>query len=170
MTDYEDYKIGINDHIIQVRGMNENQHIIEQMMRQATSSIEIISRLLDPPVYDQPGFIEAVRNFVTHNRRVLLRIIVFDPVTIVRNGHGLVNLATYLSSFIQIRKMDYEYRQYNQGLFVADKTAYVHKSSANRYDAIANFNDRRESYFLLKDFEIMWESSSVDPNLRRMRV
>jgi len=94
----------------------------------------------------------------------------FDPENIVRNGHRLVEFAGSVSSFIELRKAGREFHSYNECLLLADSVAYIHRLNGERFEATANFNDRRQSKFYMDDFEIMWASSLPDPNLKRLSI
>lgn len=170
MPELNEYKLGVSDTLLELETCEENRQVALSMAQQGRRTIEIISRLLDPPIYNTTEFIEAIRQFVTGSRNPVLRIIVFDPDTIVRNGHRLVELAGSLSSFIEIRKVGHEYDQYGQSLMVVDGTAYLHRISTDRFEATACFNDRRQATYYQKEFDTMWETARTDPNLRRMSL
>ena len=167
---FEDYKIGYNNKLLQLKSFDENRTLATILVQQASRTLEIISRLLDPKIFNDPEFIEAVRKMVTQNRMTKIRIIVFDPETIVRNGHRLVDLANTLSSFIEIRKGGRDYHDFNRCLLLVDDTAFIHRINGERFEATANFNDRRQSKFYKDEFETMWETSLPDPNLRRIAL
>lgn len=169
-AEFSDYSIGKDDDLIQLESWGENRDLATVMVQQARRSLEIISRLLDPPVFNSPEFIEAVRGMVTGNRFPKIRIIVFDPDTIVRNGHRLVEMAGQLSSFIEIRRASREFHSYNECLLLTDDIAFIHRINGERYEATANFNDMRQSKYYKKEFETMWEPAKSDPNLRRMSL
>jgi hypothetical protein len=168
MNNIDDYKIGINSELLQLASFEENRALATFMVQQATRTLDIASRLLDPPIFNSPEFIEAVRSFVTKNSKAKVRIIVHDPATIVKLGHRLVNLASHLSSLIEIRKAGNEHKYYSECLLVADDTAFLHRLNGERFEATANFNDRRQSKYYLDGFNSMWDASVSDPNLRRM--
>lgn len=170
MTDFNQYKIGVNNKLLQLESFEENRQLATIMVQQARYTLDIISRLLDPLIFNSPEFIEAVRQMVTGNRQPKIRIIVFDPEAIVRNGHRLVDLAGSLSSFIEMRKASREFHSYNECLLLADNTAYLHRINGERFEATANFNDRRQVKFFIDDFENMWSSAVPDPNLRRLSI
>lgn len=170
MPELSEYKLGVSDKLLELETCEENRQVALAMAQQARRTIEIISRLLDPPIYNTTEFIEAIRQFVTGSRNPALRIIVFDPDTIVRNGHRLVELAGSLSSFIEIRKVGHEFDQYSQSLIIVDGTAYLHRISMDRFEATACFNDRRQARYYRKEFDTMWETAQSDPNLRRMSL
>lgn len=169
-ADFNQYQVGRDEELIQLKSWDENRVLATIMVQQASRSLNIISRLLDPPVFNSPEFIEAVRGMVTGNRSPKIRIIVFDPDTIVRNGHQLVELAGHLSSFIEIRKASHQFNYYNECLLMVDDTAFLHRLNGERFEATANFNDRRQCYYYKQEFEPMWEAAKPDPNLRRMRI
>lgn len=170
MQNIDNYKLGVTSEIIALEEREDNRLAVTNMAQQCSRTLEIISRLLDPPIFDSTDFIDAVRQIIVKNRKPMIRVIVLDPDTIVKHGHRLVNLAGDMSSFIEIRKAHYEHRDYNESLMIADGIGYVHRNNAERYDANVNFNDRRESKHLLKEFEEMWEMATQDPNLRRMTI
>ena len=168
--EYSDYKLGIDSKLLQLESCDENREIATYMAQQASQTIDVISRLLDPPIFNSPDFIEAVKKLVTKSRKARVRIIVFDPVTIVRNGHRLVDLAGSLSSFIEIKNASHQYQHYSECLMIVDETAFLHRLNWDRYEATANFYDRRQSKYYQKEFEPMWETSLTDPNLRRISL
>lgn len=170
MAKFDSYKIGVNSELLQLESFYENRVLATFFAQQATRTLDIASRLLDPPIFNSPEFIEAVRYFVTKNRMPKVRIIVHDPPTIVKLGHRLVELAGDLSSLIEIRKAGPEHKYYSECLLVADDTAFLHRLNGERSEATANFNDRRQSKYYLDDFNKMWDASVTDPNLRRINL
>jgi len=170
MNNFDDYKLGVTGKIIEIENSEDNRLAATCMAQQCTRTLDIISRLLDPPIFNTTGFIEAIRQLVIRYRYTKIRVIVFDPETIVRNGHRLVDLAGSLSSFIEIRKASQQYQDYNESLLIADSVGYIHRKHAERYEATINFNDRRQSQHLQKGFDEMWESAIPDPNLRRVNL
>jgi hypothetical protein len=170
MPNFDDYKIGVNDDLLQLASCDENRQLATFMVQQCRRTLEIISRLLDPLIFNSPEFIEAVRQMVITNSQPRIRIIVFDPETIVRNGHRLVELSGLLSSFIEMRKASKEFYYYNECLLLADNCAYMHRINAERFEATANFNDKRQSKLYADEFETMWTSGLIDTNLRRLSL
>lgn len=170
MHDFAKYRIGVDQEPIQLATGEENRLVTTCMAQQCTRFLDIISRQLDPPILNAPEFIGALRQLIIKKRRPQIRIIVFEPETIVRNGHHVLDLAAHYSSFIEMRKASNEFHGYNEFLLVADETAFVHRNNASRYEATANFNDRRQSKFYLDNFVTMWNLGSPDQNLRPLKL
>ena len=170
MYKFEKYQLGISNDEVAISSSDEHHLSATMMAQQCSRDISIISRELDPQVYNLPLFADAVKNMLLANRRAKVRIIVFESRVIVRRGHLLLNLATHLPSFIEFRKPGNEYNNFNESLFVADNTGYIHRTSAERFDGSINFYDKRKSKILMDVFEEMWGRSDPDPNLRNMSL
>ena len=170
MIKFENYKLGENDELVEVTTSEEHRTAAIMMLQQAHHSIDIVSRELDPLVYDTPQFAEAARHLILTGVRPRIRVIVSSPETIVRRGHRLVETAMNLTSFFDLRKAGEEHKNFNISLFVVDATGYIRRLSSERYEGTLNFNDRRESQLLMNEFEEMWAKAVPDINLRRLSL
>lgn len=162
--------MGETGELVSVKTGDDHRLASFMMASQTKRTLDIISRLLDPPVYDTDEFVDAVKRLVLSNNRAQIRIVVFEPQTIVHHGHRLVDLALNLTSFIEFRKPNTEYNSFNESLFIADATGYIHRNSAERYEGTLNFNDQRLSKILTDKFEEIWGKSTPDPNLKRVHL
>ncbi len=171
MIDFADYTLGkTTDDAVNITTREENAAAALELVKQAKQKLAIISQELDPHVYDQPDFLEALRKLAIRNRNVEIRIIVFEPELIVRRGHKLIDLATKITSYIEMRKVSEKYKTFNESLLVADRVGYLYRESTERYKGKVNFNSRRESKHLLDVFNEMWETAKPDANLRRVLI
>ena len=122
MQTFQDYELGRHDEVVRINTREENQLAVSRMVEQCKISIDIISRELDPDLFDRIEFVDAVKKMVLDNSRARVRVLVFEPKKIVSRGHRLVNLARTLSSYIDIRKPTEEHMDFNEMLFIADGT------------------------------------------------
>jgi len=162
--------LGQTEGELQIETSEDNRLAITCLTRQSSRTIDIISRRLDPGIYDTTDFIDAIRQFALKNHHSRVRILVYEPEKIARRGHRLINVAASLSSFFHIRTPGMEFKDFNESLFVADKTAYVHRLFSERYEASVNFNDKRMAHSLVNQFEEMWEKATPDSSLRRFHL
>src|SRR5690606_9485968 len=153
---------------IPISTVDHHRDAAVRMVRQARYAIEIVSRLLDPLVYDTPDFIDAVTKLVLNNRRARVRILVCDPLAVVRQGHRLPQLAGTLSSFFELRRLGPEHIDFNGSILVADEVGCIVRNSAERYEGTVNFHNPPLAKSLLETFAEMWGRSVLDPNFRRM--
>ena len=171
MHNFADYKLGeSSDEVLKIETRQENADATLELVKQCKLKLAIISKELDPYVYDQLDFVEALKNLAISGRNVEIRILVFEPELIVRRGHKVLDLAGKISSYIELLKPSPEYKSFNETVLIADETGYLFRENADRYKGKVNFNSRRESKCMLEVFNDMWETAKPDPNLRRMHI
>jgi len=140
------------------------------MARQAARSIEIVSRQLDPQMYDDDDFCQAVSRLVTGSKRARVRVLLRQIEPVVKGGHRLINLAQRLSSFIELRVPAPEYDDYNGAFLIVDGAGIIERKLSDRFEATVNFNDPRTAQELSRHFEEMWQTATPDMNLRRSHL
>jgi len=170
MQTFEDCDLGVTEDEFSVDLREENRLAVTRMAQQCKTSIEIISRELDPDLFDTTEFIEAVKIMISNNHRSLVRILVFNPKRLVSRRHRLLDLARTLTSNIDIRVPSYEHMNFNAMIFISDATGYLHRNYPGRFEASVNFNDKRTSRNFRKEFNEMWDKASQDSNLRKLAI
>ena len=170
MNIFSNHQLGESGDPIPIETAEQHRIAATLMAQQARLYIDIVSHELDPQVYDTPEFVDSIKRLVLKNRHTRVRILIFQPNAVVGRGHRLLNVATTLSSFFELRKPGPEHKDWNGSVFIADETGYVQRFSALRFEGVANFNDKRQSKLLLQEFEEMWSKSQPDPNFRRVML
>lgn len=136
------------------------------MARQAARSIDITSRQLEPRMYDNADFSNAVSKLVVGSRRAKVRVLLRDTEPVIKQGHRLVSLARRLSSYIEFRIPAREFDDYNAAFLIVDAAGVVYRSHSDTFEATVSFNDPRKAQELGRQFEEMWQTAIQDPNLR----
>jgi hypothetical protein len=167
MNTFNRFKLGETEEEIDIAFSEENINATIKMATQANRTIDIISRKLDPVIYNTLEFVEAIKQLILKSSRSRIRILVFEPAQIVKRGHRVVDLAMNMSSYITINVPSLEHASFNEALLVADASGYIYRKESEHFEAKVNFNDQRTSRFLIHEFDKMWEKSRSDPNLRR---
>jgi len=98
METFENHRLGIDDEEIEISSSEEHHRAAVLMARQCRREVNIISRRLDPAIYNLPGFVDTLKATLLANRRARVRVIVFEPRIIVRRGHLLLDMQEYLPS------------------------------------------------------------------------
>jgi hypothetical protein len=137
------------------------------MVRQATRDIDIVSRHLDPQMYDNRDFCEAVRQMIVGSRRARVRVLIHYPDPVSKHGHRLVTLHQRLGSFIELRVPAREFDEFNAAFLIVDGIGVIYRTLSDRFDGTANFNDPHTARELSREFEEMWQTAVPDVNLRR---
>ncbi|MGK0297373.1 MAG: hypothetical protein ACI9XC_000976 [Gammaproteobacteria bacterium] len=167
MFKFEEYILAESDEDILIESSAESVLASLKMVQQAGRSLHIISRNLDPIIYNSQEFIESVKKMVLKSKNNRVQILVSNPESIIKRGHRLIDLSMILTSFIEIKVLGKEHESFNESLFVADQAGYIYRKDTGRYEGKLNFNDKRASRLLIHEFKNLWERSNTDPNLKR---
>lgn len=168
MPDLSTCTLGQTEEPLHLHTSAEHRAVVLSLASQATRTLCIHTRDLDPAVYDSAALNAAILQLVRNNRRAEVRILVQDSTRAVREGHGLVRLGQQLSSRIHFRVPGPDHRDFNEAFLVADVTGYVHRPLADQYTGVAVFKAPFEARRLLQYFDEVWERADSDPQLRRL--
>ena len=168
--DFSEYKLGEQDKVIHLDTMDDNRSAVTVIAQQCQRALHIQSYDLDPLIYDDADFIEAVRQIAVNNTRATVHILLEDSRKIVTSGHRIIELARKLTSFIEIRKINTDLKTISEAFLIGDETGLVYRKQAQRYEGFVNFNDRGRCRQLLADFRDSWEKAAPDPELRRLHL
>jgi hypothetical protein len=159
-----------SDALIEISGAEQLSAIALALAGQCSRSLAIVSRHLDPMIYDRPEFAAAVRQLVVTSRHAQVRMVIADAKTVVTRGHRLLELARQLPTFITIRKFGPAHESFNEAWLLADDQGYIRRRHADRHDGIACFRARRTTRELLRQFDEIWNTALPDPELRRLSL
>ena len=137
---------------------------------QARRSLLLHSSDLEPVIYDQPPFLEAVRSMVRGHRDSCLYILLQDGRSAVQNGHRIIELSRRLNSRIQIRRPPAEYLDFGETFLLADNSGYLQRPLYSRYEGTASFNNPGTTRRLKQYFMEVWEHSQPDVEMRRLHI
>ncbi len=148
----------------------ECQFAAFSLASQATKNIYIFSHDLEPRIYNQVPFLEAIKDLAISSSQTHIRILLQDNEKAQREGHRLVQLWRRLTSKIEIRRPHPDYINHPESFLVADETGYLHHRFYTSYEATVDFNSRLEAGKLSSFFNEVWEQSEPDSELRDLHI
>ncbi len=169
-SDNKNYKFKKGENDISLSSRDEVKIINIAMAQQTSRTIDIISRHLDPAIFDTPDFIDAIKNLSISSKFTKIRILINDSDPMTKNGHRLIDLIQQLTSSIEVRKISEEYKSYGEAFTLFDGKAVIYLRHSDRYEGLANFNRPRLATELYNFFNEVWEHSAPDENLRRLHL
>ena len=169
-SDFEHFALKDDSQTVVIDTSEECRLAALSMVRQAARGIDIVSRQLDPRMYDNREFCEAVNQLIVGSRRARVRALVRHTDAIIKRGHRLVTLLQRLSSFIEVRVPAREYDEYNAAFLIVDGVGVIHRTLSDRFDGTVSFNDPRMGRELTRQFEEMWQTAVPDASLRRSHL
>lgn len=165
-----DYRLGEHDVDLLVDTSGDCRDIALALAQQAARSLHILSASLDPPLYNNSAFADAVRTVATAHPNNRVKILVRDPDTLIKTGHRLVDLARRLSSYVEVRKLSEDYGAHREAFLVADGRGLLHRVKGARYDGVANFNAPSRGAELVDLFDEIWQRSQQFREFRQLHI
>jgi len=150
----------------------EVANLTAQMAGRVRRHLDIVSRSLEPAVYETKEFLEAAQRLVVSGRgRARVRILLLNPEALLARGdHRLVNLALRVSSYMEIRRPGPDHVEFNEAMLIADRMGVIHRKLSDRYEGIANFRNPQRAAHLSDSFESIWTHAEPDPHFRRLML
>jgi hypothetical protein len=167
MPDIDHLILGDTVETVSLDSSEDQRRAAIALVRQSRRSVDIFSRDLDKKIYDYRDFIEALQSLAVEHHG-LIRILVKDSDKAVKYGHRIITLSQRLTTFIEIRKVAEDYKEYNEAFLVADQTGLIHRRHADRFEGITRFRATKEARELLVFFNEVWRNSAPDTDLQRI--
>jgi hypothetical protein len=153
-----------------LNGLAENRLGSVAVAAMAKRELVLFSRDLEPLLYDQQDFIQAVQALAVRSRMSRIRIASIDPGPAIRAGHRLVTLAQRFSSYIEVRRASRDHENLTETFLVADDTALLYRPLATRYEGYYDLHAPMEARQKCKLFDDIWEQAEPDPEFRRLGI
>jgi hypothetical protein len=144
------------------------REVAVELVRQARHSVRIFSWDLEPDVFDQTVFLDAVKSFGTGSSQGEIRILLQNSDAVMKRGHRLVELGRRLTSKIFIRRPGPEQLDHAENFLLVDDCGYIHHPLRTRRDGVGNFNAPLEARRLQEFFDEAWSLAESDLEMRRL--
>lgn len=141
-----------------------------QVAASAQRLLAMYTQDLEPLVYDQPKFIEAVKKLVLARGYAKVRVLLADPARAVYESSRFIALARRITSYIEIRHAHPDYRGDRSAFLIADDRAIVYRSDASRWDGVLETNDPAVARRYLDLFDQAWIGSEPHAETRQLHL
>lgn len=149
---------------------DDNAQAAALLAGQARRMIELFTPDLEPALYDQTPFIDALTQLCLSSPRARVRILAKDFERTVKDGHRLVELARRLSSYVELRKVHSDYQENNETFLLVDDYGLLHRRHAPRFEGTFSCKAPLEVRRLRASFDEIWDRSEPDADLRRLHL
>ncbi|MES2823154.1 MAG: hypothetical protein V4732_06120 [Pseudomonadota bacterium] len=141
-----------------------------KLLAQSRRNICILSRDLDPAIFNTEEFVDAISQIARNNRNAQVQVLVKDTQPLLENGHKLVKLAQRLPSKINIRKLTQEPDDKKMGFILCDTHSLVYKNDEAAYKGFANYNAAAEVKHFREIFDYIWQYAETEPELQQLHI
>jgi hypothetical protein len=140
------------------------------LVSQARRSVCILSYDLDSQIYNQAGFLEAIKNLAIRSEYSSIKVLLQNNEKVQREGHRLIQLWRRLTSKIEIRRPSADYIYHTENFLLVDEIGYLHRRLYSNYEAIVDFNSEAETQKFCMFFNEAWEQSEPESELRDLHI
>lgn len=141
-----------------------------RLIAETSFNASLLTQELDPRVFGDASFADAVKQFLLLRRNARLRVLVVRPQLAVRGPHALVELAHLLASRVEFREFAPEKPAPTQEMLLADGRLLLERSSADSLEASLVLGDPQTARERQRRFDMFWDHALPSVELRRMRL
>lgn len=135
------------------------------LLSHAKRTLNVCSPDFEPWLYNNSSVQQACVQFLLAHPRNRLRVLLKDSSRAVTQGHRLINLARRMSSNMQIRKLHPDYPVQGAFLLTDEHSALV-RPEPDRFAGYALYQSPARTRQLQRQFDVAWDHSLSDPDLR----
>ena len=141
-----------------------------QLMLDCHHSACLLSQGLDPHVFGEPSFAEAVKQFLLSHDQTRLRVLVVQPQRATQVPHALVELGRRLSSRVEFREFSREQAAHTAEMLITDGRLLLERASDEALEARLIRNDASTARERQSQFDHFWEYALPSPELRQLSL
>ena len=168
--DIASMQLGVDRLEFSLHSREEVRAVAQTLAEQAQRGLMLLTLDLEPAVFDQQPFLNAISQLARQRQDALFRILILDSHRALQTGHRLIELSRKLSANIQFRRPPPEYQNTGKTFLICDSAGYFYRPLASRYEGTANFNNPGEVTRLEKYFLEIWGRSEPDSEMRVLHV
>lgn len=140
-----------------------------ELISQSRHQLYILAYDLDPLIYSNDDFNQQLSALARRSKRPNIRLLLHNANRLLSHPHRVLPLLQRLSSLIEVRQLNEQYKNQWQSYIITDQPAMLYQATYERYDAIVG-NDPRKIAEMRKQFEQMWQHSGIATTLRRQML
>ncbi len=139
-----------------------------KVARSAQRLLSIFTLDLEPLIYGEEPFLEAIKRLVLARSYAKVRVLLAEPMRAMADNNRFLAQARRLTSCIDLRAMSAECAASAGAFIIADDKALVYRLQADRWDGIADMNDPAVARRYLNFFDEVWQTSMQESQMRQM--
>lgn len=164
--DQASFSLGLTAKLQSFGSANEAHRHLMALIGQARRSLRLYSPDFEPWLYNHSSVRQACTRFLLDNPRNRLRALLGDSSRAVKQGHQLLSLSRRLSSNMHIRKVHHDYPAQTDAFLVVDDCGVLIRPKPDEFKGYVLYNDPGRARQLQRQFDMAWEHSLSDPDLR----
>jgi hypothetical protein len=137
---------------------NEARAAIVDITSRANRGVAILTRDLEPEIYDHDDFLETLKKFLLPRTFARVRVLISDPQRAFKVGNRFVEMGRRLHSYIEFRNIKSE-NAHAEAFCIVDETGIVYRARADSWDGVADTYEPAVARKYLDMFDALWNAS-----------
>ena len=157
--------------VITVEDTEGRIEVYKTIIENARHEIDILDLDLDKRVFDCQDIYSGIKQTILESSHSRVRILVHSAHNIIKDGRHLVYLMEKLSSYIELRELHPDDKQFSkENLIVTDKSAFCRTRNEKPYEGRAELHNVTSAEELSILFDRLWENSTRPTDLLRLHL
>ena len=148
-------------------GKEEIKAAVIEATGSARRALAILTPDLEPEIYDQEVFLDALKRFILARSFARVRVLITKPSRTIKSGNNFVAMARRLNSYIEFRHLKPEFGERNDAFFIADEQSIVYRARIESWDGMSDTCEPAVARYYLDTFDELWHACATDAELRR---
>ncbi len=162
--------VGESTGVITLDGSDDFHAALDNMIRQARSSVRIFTQELDHELYDHAEFIRHASRIGRQVKNCSIDILIKKPDKAARLGHRLVELHRRLPSSIHIRQLPSDYEENTEEFMIVDEIGIVRRFTMGYMQGNCEFKSIPDALKKTRFFDEIWQKAEPCQELRRLHI
>lgn len=155
-----------------ISGQYKNREVLRNTITLFTKKIEreciLMAPVLEPFLFNNADFIEALKHFVTSDRHNMAKIMIENHGQVIRENGRLITLCRKLSENLKLRSLPEEYQGHSDLFIVADKKSLLLQSNISTPEISVKLDDKTAVTPFVRRFDYAWQRSIPMPGLHTL--
>ena len=151
-------------------GRSEFLAAARRVISETRYNASLLSVGLDPRIFGDASFADAVKQFLLLRRNAHMRILVAQPQLATRGPHALVDLGRMLSSRVEFREFAPGRPLPTEEVLLADGRLLLERNGADALESRLIQNDPMTTRERQRRFDNLWDHAVPSAELRRLRI
>lgn len=156
--------------VISLDNVEALQEHVLQLAQSAQRQLILFTPDLEPALYNHGDFVDAILKLIKRSKYTEVRILTQDTRHAQASGHRLLKLLHYSSAQFQIRKLTANATQNDLAYLISDDKHLLRRQNTKIYQGLCYTHDRTRVKDQLEDFDLLWNTAILDPNLRTLTL
>lgn len=153
-----------------ISNKDEMRKAVIDIAKEASRRVSIFTHDLEPGIYDDPDFLEAIKKLVLRQTYSRIRVLIADPSRAIKNGNNFVHLGRRLNTYIEFRHVREDLRTHAESFCIADETALIYRLRHEKWEGIADTYEPAVAKLYGQMFDEIWQASEVEIEFRQLGI